>query len=164
MGSSTENKVMSAKEAVSRFVHDGEDLIIGNYTVGTCMQLIFEICRQGKKALPSIPSRASLMSIYWSMPAAWIASSAPMSCDRGGRRAGLPPPGLRRAGPGVGVRPVPRPAVLDEERRIDRLELLAGLLERGHRPEFQHPPDQGRRASPPPPGRPQSSASSRRST
>jgi len=27
------NKVMTAKEAVSRFVHDGDHLVIGNYTV-----------------------------------------------------------------------------------------------------------------------------------
>jgi len=43
------DKVMSAKEAISRFVNDGDHLIIGNYTVGTCMQLVFEIIRQGKK-------------------------------------------------------------------------------------------------------------------
>ncbi len=62
MGSSTENKVMSAKEAVSRFVHDGEDLIIGNYTVGTCMQLIFEICRQGKKGF-TVYSQSGILDV-----------------------------------------------------------------------------------------------------
>ncbi|MFP4668701.1 MAG: CoA transferase subunit A [Desulfobacterales bacterium] len=49
MTQENENKVMSAGEAVSRFVNDGEELIIGNYTVGTCMELVFEICRQHKK-------------------------------------------------------------------------------------------------------------------
>ena len=43
------NKVMSAREAVSRFIQDGDELIIGNYTVGTCTELIYEICRQDKK-------------------------------------------------------------------------------------------------------------------
>jgi glutaconate CoA-transferase subunit A len=43
------DKVMGAKEAISRFVNDGDHLIIGNYTVGTCMQLVFEVIRQGKK-------------------------------------------------------------------------------------------------------------------
>lgn len=45
------NKVMSAKEAVSRFVKDGEHLVIGNYTVGTCAELVFEVIRQRKKGL-----------------------------------------------------------------------------------------------------------------
>ena len=49
MGINNENKVMTAKEAVERFVNDGDELIIGNYTVGTCMELVFEICRQRKK-------------------------------------------------------------------------------------------------------------------
>jgi len=44
-----ENKVMSAHEAVDRFVNDGEELIIGNYTVGTCTELVYEICRQRKR-------------------------------------------------------------------------------------------------------------------
>ena len=42
-------KIMSAKEAISTFVHDGEQLVIGNYTVGTCAELVFEVIRQGKK-------------------------------------------------------------------------------------------------------------------
>jgi glutaconate CoA-transferase, subunit A len=42
-------KVMSAREAVKKFVHDGEELVIGNYTVGTCAELVYEIARQGKK-------------------------------------------------------------------------------------------------------------------
>ncbi len=46
MAQDNQSKVMSAKEAVDRFVADGEHLIIGNYTVGTCLELVFEICRQ----------------------------------------------------------------------------------------------------------------------
>ncbi|MRR15243.1 MAG: CoA transferase subunit A [Deltaproteobacteria bacterium] len=42
-------KVMSAREAVERFVHDGDELVIGNYTVGSCAELVYEITRQGKK-------------------------------------------------------------------------------------------------------------------
>jgi glutaconate CoA-transferase subunit A len=42
-------KVMSAKEAVERFVQDGDELIIGNYTVGSCAELVYEIIRQGRK-------------------------------------------------------------------------------------------------------------------
>jgi len=42
-------KVMSAKEAISKFVHDGDHLVIGNYTVGTCAELVFEVIRQRRK-------------------------------------------------------------------------------------------------------------------
>ncbi|HDP25340.1 MAG TPA: CoA transferase subunit A [Deltaproteobacteria bacterium] len=45
------NKVMTAKEAIGRFVHDGDHLVIGNYTVGTCAELVFEVIRQQKKHL-----------------------------------------------------------------------------------------------------------------
>lgn len=45
------NKIMSAKEAISQFVKDGDHLVIGNYTVGTCAELVFEVIRQQKKGL-----------------------------------------------------------------------------------------------------------------
>lgn len=43
------SKIMSASEAISRFVHDGDHLVIGNYTVGTCAELVFEVARQKRK-------------------------------------------------------------------------------------------------------------------
>jgi len=46
-----ESKVMTTKEAVSRFVHDGDSLVMGNYTEGIPFSLIFEIIRQRKKCL-----------------------------------------------------------------------------------------------------------------
>jgi glutaconate CoA-transferase subunit A len=46
-----QNKVMSAREAISQFVKDGDHLVIGNYTVGTCAELVFEVIRQRKKGL-----------------------------------------------------------------------------------------------------------------
>jgi len=42
-------KIMSAKEAIDKFVHDGESLVIGNYTVGSCAELVYEVIRQKKK-------------------------------------------------------------------------------------------------------------------
>jgi glutaconate CoA-transferase, subunit A len=45
------SKVMTAKEAVSRFVRDGDSLVMGNYTEGMPFNLIFEIIRQKKKGL-----------------------------------------------------------------------------------------------------------------
>jgi len=45
----TSSKVMSAREAISRFVHDGDQLVIGNYTVGSCAELVYEVIRQRKR-------------------------------------------------------------------------------------------------------------------
>ena len=42
-------KIMSAKEAISKFVHDGDQLVIGNYTVSTCAELVFEVIRQRRR-------------------------------------------------------------------------------------------------------------------
>jgi len=44
------NKIMKTAEAIEKFVHDGDELIIGNYTVGICMDLVFEVARQRSKA------------------------------------------------------------------------------------------------------------------
>ena len=48
---STSSKVMTTRDAVSRFVHDGDSVIMGNYTEGIPYNLIFEIIRQGRKGL-----------------------------------------------------------------------------------------------------------------
>lgn len=45
------NKVMTAQEAVERYVRDGDHLVIGNYTVGTCAALVFEVIRQRRQGL-----------------------------------------------------------------------------------------------------------------
>jgi len=44
-------KIMTAQEAISRFVRDGDHLVIGNYTVGSCAELVYEVIRQDKKGL-----------------------------------------------------------------------------------------------------------------
>ncbi|HMK65226.1 MAG TPA: CoA-transferase [Thermodesulfobacteriota bacterium] len=46
-----ENKVMSAREAVAKFVNDGDTLIIGNYTICIAFGLVNEVARQKKKGL-----------------------------------------------------------------------------------------------------------------
>ncbi|MRR18017.1 MAG: glutaconate CoA-transferase, partial [Deltaproteobacteria bacterium] len=46
---SKETKVMTTREAISRFVHDGDSLVVGNYTEGMPYNLIFEIIRQKKR-------------------------------------------------------------------------------------------------------------------
>lgn len=44
-------KVMSARQAVETFVQDGDQLIIGNYTVGSCAELVYEVVRQRRRGL-----------------------------------------------------------------------------------------------------------------
>jgi glutaconate CoA-transferase, subunit A len=51
VGINKSNKVMTTKEAVSRFVKDGDIVVTGNYTEGLPISLIFEIIRQQKKGL-----------------------------------------------------------------------------------------------------------------
>lgn len=46
-----QDKVMTAGEAVDHFVNDGDHLIIGNYTVCACAELVFEVIRKKKKGL-----------------------------------------------------------------------------------------------------------------
>ena len=43
------DKIMTAEDAISKFVHDGDQLVIGNYTVGSCAELVYEVVRQGRK-------------------------------------------------------------------------------------------------------------------
>lgn len=45
------DKRMSAQEAVSEFIHDGDEMIIGNYTLCMACGLVFEVVRQKKKGL-----------------------------------------------------------------------------------------------------------------
>ena len=51
MSRKVSSKVMTTKEAISRFVHDGDSVITGNYTEGLPMSMLFEIIRQGRKGL-----------------------------------------------------------------------------------------------------------------
>lgn len=51
MAEPNNNKIMSCSKAIEKFVHDGDELIIGNYTVGTCTELVYEVARQKKKNL-----------------------------------------------------------------------------------------------------------------
>ncbi len=51
MANTGASKVMTTAEAISRFVHDGDSVICGNYTEGLPFSLIFEIIRQKKRGL-----------------------------------------------------------------------------------------------------------------
>jgi len=48
---SSNNKVMSLKEAISTNVKDGDELVLGNYTLSMCVALASEVVRQRKKHL-----------------------------------------------------------------------------------------------------------------
>lgn len=51
METQSSSKIMTTKEAISRFVQDGDVVITGNYTESLPLSLIFEIIRQRKKHL-----------------------------------------------------------------------------------------------------------------
>lgn len=51
MATNDSSKVMTTREAIERFVHDGDSIITGNYNEGLPMALIFEVIRQKKKGL-----------------------------------------------------------------------------------------------------------------
>ncbi len=51
MGQPELSKVMTAAEAVKQFVHDGDTLVIGNYTEASPLALIFEVLRQKKRGM-----------------------------------------------------------------------------------------------------------------
>ncbi|MEW6263059.1 MAG: CoA-transferase [Thermodesulfobacteriota bacterium] len=53
------NKVMNMKEAISRFVHDGDFLFIGGYICRTPTAAIHEIVRQGRRDLTITRSNAA---------------------------------------------------------------------------------------------------------
>ncbi len=62
MADNPNGKVMTAREAVSRFVCDGDGLVIGNYTVGTCMELVSEVIRQGRRDL-TVYSQSGILDV-----------------------------------------------------------------------------------------------------
>jgi glutaconate CoA-transferase, subunit A len=51
MGRPKSSKVMTAAQAVEQFVHDGDTLVVGNYTEASPLALIFEVLRQKKKGM-----------------------------------------------------------------------------------------------------------------
>jgi len=62
MSQDPSGKVMTAREAISRFVRDGDEVVIGNYTVGTCMELVSEVIRQGRQDL-TIYSQSGVLDV-----------------------------------------------------------------------------------------------------
>ena len=84
---SSENKVMSAKEAIERYVQDGDHLIIGNYTVGTCAELVSEVARQQISGL-TLYSQSGIMDVEMLVAAGCVDRLVTTYVMRAGGKAG----------------------------------------------------------------------------
>jgi glutaconate CoA-transferase subunit A len=81
------NKVMSAREAVSRYIKDGDELIIGNYTICTCSELVCEVIRQQKKKL-TLYSQSGILDVEMLVGAGLIERLVTTYVMRSGGKAG----------------------------------------------------------------------------
>lgn len=81
------SKVMTTKEAIERFVHDGDRLVIGNYTVATCYNQIAEIARQRKKDL-TIYSQSGVFDVEILIAGDCVSKAVTTYCLRSGGRNG----------------------------------------------------------------------------
>ncbi len=81
------DKIMRAKEAVDTFISDGCELVIGNYTVGSCMALISELIRQGKKGL-TVYSQSGVIDVEVMVAGGCIDRLVTTYVYRGGGRSG----------------------------------------------------------------------------
>jgi glutaconate CoA-transferase, subunit A len=80
-------KVMSAKEAISEYVQDGDQLIIGNYTISTCMELVCEVVRQEKKHL-TLFSQSGILDVELLVAAGSVERLITTYVMRSGGKAG----------------------------------------------------------------------------
>ena len=80
-------KVMNVTDAVEQFVNDGDHLIIGNYTLGTCMELVFEVIRQGKKGF-TLYSQSGILDVEMLVAAGLVDRLVTTYTMRSGGRAG----------------------------------------------------------------------------
>lgn len=81
------NKIMTAKEAISKYVYDGCSLILGNYTVGASMALVYEVARQQKKNL-TVYSQSGVIDVEVLVAAGCVNRLVSTYVYRGGGRAG----------------------------------------------------------------------------
>jgi glutaconate CoA-transferase subunit A len=82
-----DNKIMTVKEAVGKFVRDGDHLVIGNYTVGTCMDMVFEVIRQGKRGL-TLYSQSGIMDVECLIAGGCVDRLLTTYCMRAGGKNG----------------------------------------------------------------------------
>ena len=94
------SKIMTANEAIRKFVHDGSSLILGNYTVAAAMALVYEVARQQKKKL-TVYSQSGVIDVEVLVAAGCVDRLVSTYVYRGGGRSGGP--GVRP--PMVGAAP-----------------------------------------------------------
>ena len=92
------SKEMTTQEAISRFVHDGQTVICGNYTEGLPLSLIFEIIRQGKKHLTYYSQSGSWDSEFMAASGCVDKICSAFVTKWGGRRGGSMVERYQRAG------------------------------------------------------------------
>lgn len=80
-------KVMTAPEAIDRFVNDDDELIIGNYTLGACAELVFEVVRQRKKNL-TVYSQSGIFDVEVMVAAGIVDRLVTTYTMRSGGRSG----------------------------------------------------------------------------
>ena len=82
-----QNKAMSAKEAVEKFVHDGDKLALGNFVVGVPYALVMEIIRQKKTGL-TIYSQTGVFDLELLIAGGCASRVITGFCIRSGGQAG----------------------------------------------------------------------------
>ena len=92
------SKVMTTKEAVSRFVQDGDSVITGNYTEALPMSLIFEIIRQKKKGLTYYSQSGTYDGEFMIAGGGVVRMVSAFITKQGGRSAGSMVERYQRAG------------------------------------------------------------------
>ncbi len=85
--SEEQSKVMSAKEAVGKYVYDGCSLILGNYTVAAAMALVYEVARQQRKDL-TVYSQSGVIDVEVLVASGCVDRLVSTYVYRGGGRAG----------------------------------------------------------------------------
>lgn len=85
--SEARNKIMTAKEAVGKYVCDGCSLILGNYTVAAAMALIYEIVRQQKKNM-TVYSQSGVIDVEVLVEGGCVDRLVSTYVYRGGGRSG----------------------------------------------------------------------------
>jgi glutaconate CoA-transferase subunit A len=98
MGGKGSTKVMTTKEAISRYVHDGDTVAVGNYTEGLPFSLIFEIIRQRKKGLTYFSQSGSLDAEFMAASGCIDKMCSAFVTKLGGREAGSMVERYQRAG------------------------------------------------------------------
>lgn len=78
---------MTAKEAIDKFVRDEDHLIIGNYTISACADLVFEVVRQAKKGL-TVYSQSAIFDVEVLVAAGLVDQLVSTYVLRSGGRSG----------------------------------------------------------------------------